>query len=118
MKSFEEIKEELLQRVSYARISEAGRRIWLETRDKSDILKMIAENWLTIFIRTDIADARYLLENFTQEELSKAGIRVVTVSAEEDVRPEDDYVLVAQSRDYRIYIKECRISVKVRNNDL
>lgn len=110
MKTFEEIKEELLQRISYARIREAGRRIWLETRNKSDILKVIAENWLTVFIRTDIADARYLMENFTQEELSEAGIRVVPISAEEDVQPADDYVLVAKSHDYRIYIKECRIS--------
>lgn len=110
MKTFEEIKEELLQRVSYARISEAGRRIWLETRNKSDILKVVAKNWLTVFIRTDIADARYLMENFTQEELSEAGICVVPISAEEDVQPEDDYVLIAKSRDYRIYIKECRIS--------
>lgn len=110
MKTFEEIKEELLQRISYARIREAGRRMWLETRNKSDILKVIAENWLTVFVRTDIADARYLLENFTREELSEAGICVVPISAEEDVRPEDDYVLVAQLRDHRIYIKECGIS--------
>lgn len=110
MKTFEEIKEELLQRISYARIREADRRMWLETRNKSDILKVIAENWLTVFIRTDIADARYLMENFTQEELSEAGIRVVPISAEEDVQPADDYVLIAKSRDYRIYIKECRIS--------
>lgn len=110
MKTFEEIKEKLLQRISYARIREAGRRMWLETRNKSDILKVVAENWLTVFIRTDIADARYLMENFTQEELSEAGIRVVPISAKEDVQPADDYVLIAKSRDYRIYIKECRIS--------
>lgn len=110
MKIFEEIKEELLQRVRYAQIREAGRRMWLETKDKSDILKVIAENWLTAFVNTDIVDAEYLKENFTQEELSKSGICIVPISAKEDARSADDYVFVAKSRDYKIYIKECRIS--------
>ena len=46
----------------------------LEAKSKQDLLKAITENWWWVLVNTKIIDARYLEENFTQDELNAAGI--------------------------------------------
>ena len=74
MKTFEEIKEELLRRAKEAGACTEGYRMGLESNSKADLLKAITENWWWVFVNAKIIDARYLEENFTQDELNAAGI--------------------------------------------
>lgn len=46
----------------------------LDAKNKADLLKAITANWFWVLIDARIVDAIYLEENFTEEELSEAGI--------------------------------------------
>ena len=74
MKTFEEVKEELLQRAKKAGACENGYRMGIKAENKEDLLKVITQNWWWVFVSAKIVDARYLEENFTQDELNWAGI--------------------------------------------
>ena len=74
MKTFEELKEELLIRAKNAGACQAGYAMGLRSNTKSDLLKAIAENWFWVLRSAKIVDAKYLEDNFTEEELSEAGI--------------------------------------------
>ena len=74
MKTFEELKEELLNRAKNANACQNGYRMGLDAQNKADLLKAITANWFWVLRDAKIVDAIYLEENFTEEELSEAGI--------------------------------------------
>ena len=74
MKTFEELKEELLHRAKEAGACTAGYKMGLEANNKADLLKAITENWRWIFVSAKIINAEYLETNFTEDELNEAGI--------------------------------------------
>ena len=74
MKTFEELKEELLHRAKEAGACTAGYKMGLEANNKADLLKAITENWRWVFVSTKIINAEYLETNFTEDELNEAGI--------------------------------------------
>ena len=74
MKTFEELKEELLNRAKNANAYQNGYKMGLDAKNKADLLKAITANWFWALIDVRIVDAIYLEENFTEEELSEAGI--------------------------------------------
>ena len=74
MKTFEELKEELLDRAKNANACQNGYRMGLDAQNKADLLKAITANWFWVLRDAKIVDAIYLEENFTEEELSEAGI--------------------------------------------
>ena len=74
MKTFKELKEELLNRAKNASACQKGYRMGLDAQSKADLLKAITANWFWVLRDSKIIDARYLEENFTEEELTEAGI--------------------------------------------
>ena len=74
MKTFEELKEELLRRAKEAGACTAGYKMGLEANNKADLLKAITENWRWAFVSAKIINAEYLETNFTEDELNEAGI--------------------------------------------
>ena len=74
MKTFEELKEELLTRAKNADACKPGYAMGLRSNTKADLLKAITENWFWVLVEAKIVDAEYLEDNFTEEELSQAGI--------------------------------------------
>ena len=86
MKTFEELKEELLTRAKNAGACQSGYAMGLRSNTKADLLKAITENWFWVLRDAKIVDAEYLEDNFTEEELSQAGIytknthKVITAS--------------------------------------
>ena len=74
MKTFEELKEELLNRAKNANACQNGYKMGLDAKNKADLLKAITANWFWVLRVARIVDAIYLEENFTEEELSEAGI--------------------------------------------
>ena len=74
MKTFEELKEELLNRAKNAGACTDGYKMGLESKNKADLLKAITANWFWVLRTAKIVDASFLEENFTEEELSEAGI--------------------------------------------
>ena len=74
MKTFEELKEELLHRAKEAGACTAGYKMGLEANNKADLLKAITENWRWVFVSAKIINAEYLETNFTEDELNEAGI--------------------------------------------
>ena len=76
MKTFEEIKEELLHRAKEAGACADGYRMGLEAENKADLLKAITENWWWVFVSAKIINAEYLENNFTEAELNEAGIYI------------------------------------------
>ena len=74
MKTFEELKEELLTRAKNAGACQSGYAMGLRSNTKADQLKAITENWFWVLRDAKIIDAEYLEDNFTEEELSQAGI--------------------------------------------
>ena len=74
MKTFEELKEELLIRAKNAGACQSSYAMGLRSDTKSDLLKAITENWFWVLRSAKIVDAKYLEDNFTEEELSEAGI--------------------------------------------
>ena len=74
MKTFEELKEELLTLAKNAGACKDGYAMGLRSNTKADLLKAITENWYWVLNDARIVDAKYLEDNFTEEELSEAGI--------------------------------------------
>ena len=74
MKTFEKLKEELLTRAKNAGACQPGYAMGLRSNTKADLLKAITENWFWVLVEAKIVDAEYLEDNFTEEELSQAGI--------------------------------------------
>ena len=74
MKTFEEVKEELLHRAKEAGACTAGYKMGLDANNKADLLKAITENWWWVFVSAKIINAEYLETNFTEDELNEAGI--------------------------------------------
>ncbi len=74
MKTFEELKEDLLTRAKNAGACQKGYKMGLYAQSKADLLKAITANWFWVIHDPKIIDARYLEENFTEEELTEAGI--------------------------------------------
>ena len=73
-KTFEEIKEELLLRAKKAGACQTGYTMGLRSKSKADILKAITDNWFWVLQTARIVDAKYLEDNFSEEELAEAGI--------------------------------------------
>ncbi len=73
MKTFEELKHELLDRAKAKGACTDGYKMGLDAEDKTGLLKAITENWRWVF-KNEIVNADYLDENFTQEELHDNGI--------------------------------------------
>ena len=73
-KTFEKIKEELLLRAKKAGACQIGYAMGLRSQSKADILKAITDNWFWVLRTARIVDAEYLEDNFTEEELTEAGI--------------------------------------------
>ena len=74
MKTFEELKEELLQKAKDAGACQKGYAMGLRSASKLDLLKAITKNWYWVLRDAKIIDSKYLEENFTEEELAEAGI--------------------------------------------
>ena len=74
MKTFEELKEELLTRAKNADACQPGYAMGLRSNTKADLLKAITKNWFWVLNDAKIVDVKYLEDNFTEEELSQAGI--------------------------------------------
>lgn len=74
MRTFEELKQELLNREKDAGACATGYKMGLESQSKPDLLKAITANWLWVLRTARIIDAAFLEENFTEEELSEARI--------------------------------------------
>ena len=74
MKTFEELKKELLIRAKNAGACQLGYAMGLRSNTRADLLKAITDNWFWVLRDAKIVDARYLEDNFTEEELSNAGI--------------------------------------------
>ena len=74
MKTFEELKEELLQGAKEKDACQDGYEMGLNAQGKQDLLKAITKNWFWVLRIAKIIDAKYLEENFTEEELVEAGI--------------------------------------------
>ena len=76
MKTFEEVKEELLRKAKEAGACADGYRMGLEAENKADLLKAITKNLWWVLASAKIIDAEYLKENFTEEELNETGIYI------------------------------------------
>ena len=76
MKTFEEVKEELLRKAKEAGACADGYRMGLEAENKADLLKAITKNLWWVLVSTKIIDAEYLKENFTEEELNETVIYI------------------------------------------
>ena len=74
MKTFEELKEDLLERAKKHNACQDGYRMGLNAKSKKDLLEAITSNWFWVFRTSKMIDANYLEDNFSEEELSKAGI--------------------------------------------
>ena len=74
MKTFEELKEDLLERAKKHNACQDGYRMGLNAKSKKDFLEAITSNWFWVFRTSKMIDANYLEDNFSEEELSEAGI--------------------------------------------
>lgn len=74
MKTFEELKEDLLERAKKHNACQDGYRMGLNAKSKQDLLKAITDNWYWVLSTSKMIDANYLEENFSEEELTEAGI--------------------------------------------
>lgn len=74
MKTFEELKEDLLERAKKHHACQDGYRMGLNAKSKQDLLKAITDNWSWVLSTSKMIDANYLEKNFTEEELTEAGI--------------------------------------------
>ena len=70
---FDELKNELLKRARKANACRIGYAMGLKSENNSDLLKAITENFNWVFCRK-IVDAKFLEDNFTDDELLSAGI--------------------------------------------
>ena len=74
MKTFEELKEDLLERAKKHHACQDGYRMGLNAKSKKDLLEAITSNWFWVFRTSKMIDANYLEDNFSEEELAEAGI--------------------------------------------
>ena len=74
MKTFEELKEDLLERAKKHHACQDGYSMGLNAKSKQDLLKAITDNWSWVLSTSKMIDANYLEKNFTEEELTEAGI--------------------------------------------
>ena len=74
MKTFEELKEDLLERAKKHNACQDGYRMELNAKSKQDLLKAITDNWYWVLSVSKMIDANYLENNFSEEELAEAGI--------------------------------------------
>ena len=74
MKTFEELKEDLLERAKKHNACQDGYRMGLNAKSKQDLLKAITNNWYWVLSASKMIDANYLENNFSEEELAEAGI--------------------------------------------
>ena len=74
MKTFEELKEDLLERAKKHNACQDGYRMGLNAKSKKDLLEAITSNWFWVFRTSKMIDANYLEDNFSEKELSEAGI--------------------------------------------
>ena len=74
MKTFKELKEDLLERAKKHHACQDGYSMGLNAKSKQDLLKAITDNWYWVLSTSKMIDANYLEENFTEEELTEAGI--------------------------------------------
>ena len=74
MKTFEELKEDLLERAKKHNACQDGYRMGLNAKSKQDLLKAITDNWYWVLSSSKMIDANYLENNFSEEELAEAGI--------------------------------------------
>lgn len=77
MKTFEELKEDLLERAKKHQACQDGYSMGLNAKSKQDLLKAITDNWHWVLRTSKMIDANYLEENFTEEELTEAGIYTI-----------------------------------------
>ena len=74
MKTFEELKEDLLEWAKKHHACQDGYRMGLNAKSKKDLLEAITSNWFWVFRTSKMIDANYLEDNFSSEKLSEAGI--------------------------------------------
>ena len=74
MKTFKELKEDLLERAKKHNACQDGYRMGLNAKSKQDLLKAITDNWYWVLSVSKMIDANYLENNFSEEELAEAGI--------------------------------------------
>nr|DAD76109.1 MAG TPA: hypothetical protein [Podoviridae sp. ctIi96] len=74
MKTFEELKKDLLERAKKHNACQDGYRMGLNAKSKQDLLKAITNNWYLVLSASKMIDANYLENNFSEEELAEAGI--------------------------------------------
>ena len=74
MKTFEELKKDLLERAKKHNACQDGYRMGLNAKSKQDLLKAITDNWYWVLSTSKMIDANYLENNFSEEELAEAGI--------------------------------------------
>lgn len=74
MKTFEELKEDLLERAKKHNACQDGYRMGLNAKSKQDLLKAITDNWYWVLSASKMIDANYLENNFSEDELAEAGI--------------------------------------------
>ena len=74
MKTFEELKKDLLERAKKHNACQDGYRMGLNAKSKQDLLKAITNNRYWVLSASKMIDANYLENNFSEEELAEAGI--------------------------------------------
>ena len=72
--TFEELKEDLLERAKKHNACQDGYRMGSNAKSKQDLLKAITDNWYWVLSVSKMIDANYLENNFSEEELAEAGI--------------------------------------------
>lgn len=135
MKTFEELKEDLLERAKKHHACQDGYSMGLNAKSKQDLLKAITNNWYWVLSTSKMIDANYLEENFTEEELTEAGIYTrkehtsnaksfacgsATVKAYDNSYVEDctgnintvsDHGIVKDYYNHKIYIKKGKFEI-------
>ena len=76
MKTFEELKKELLDLAKSKNACEDGYKMGLLCKSKKDLLIAITSNWWWVLSESKMIDSTFLEANFTAEELKNAGILV------------------------------------------
>lgn len=74
MKTFEELKEDLLERAKKHNACQDGYSMGLSAKSKQDLLKAITDNWHWVLSTSKMIDANYLENNFSEEELTESSI--------------------------------------------
>ena len=135
MKTFEELKKDLLERAKKHNACQDGYRMGLNAKSKQDLLKAITDNWYWVLSVSKMIDANYLENNFSEEELAEAGIYTrkehlsnaksfacgsATVKAYDNSYVEDctgnintvsDHGIVKDYYNHKIYIKKGKFEI-------